>query len=76
MGSDPMDTEDVSSGGTQFTATANSVATSCDPPVWRAAILAAVGRAVLGEPRGEGRSRAPTNWESRLPGGAFPPRPN
>ena len=28
------------------------------PPVWRAAILAAVGRAVLGEPRGEGRALA------------------
>ena len=33
-------------------------------------------RAEIGEPRGEGRSRAPTNWESRLSGGAFPPRPN
>ena len=45
-----------STGGSQFTATVVSVATSCDPPVWRAAILAAVGRAVLGEPRGEGRA--------------------
>ena len=28
------------------------------PPAWGAAILAAVGRAVLGEPRGEGRAPA------------------
>ena len=31
-------------GGPQFTATADLVATSCDPPT--------VGRAVLGEPQG------------------------
>ncbi len=33
--------ETTTTGGSQFTATAVSVATSCDPPIWSAAILAA-----------------------------------
>jgi len=49
-------------GGAQFTATADSVATSCDHST--------VGRAVLGEPHGRGGvpsppAAPPPSWESR-----------